>query len=234
MSKRLKRKIYSGFSLIEMLITITILGFVMLLCATVLNSLIKVSTIADYKNSTRNDVNFITEFSKRALGNASLQDIYIYETKDVRQYNPETGQIEWNLEKTDVEILAAYPLPSPDMGTEVHVKVNGYDRWTCIGYFQSTVNAEKWYVVKTSTQSLTDGDHADCFGNTDNIPMVLNSKIVTIKDFKVSKAPLFDGNTLFTIDVLAEPMYWPVGENIPVTKEISKQVTVITQGLTWY
>lgn len=230
MNRRLKNKRYSGFSLIEMLITMTILGFVMLLCATVLNSLIKVSTVAEYKNATRNDVNFITEFSKRALGNASLQDIYVYDTYTVRKYNHEARRIV--ADKSDTQINNAYE-SNVGVGTEVHVKVYGFGRWTCIGFFDST-EGDKKYILKTSTSELIGGNHKDCFGNEDNILMELNSTYVTINDFEVSTTSILDGNTLFTVDVAAEPLIWPVGDNIPVTKEISKQVTVITQGLTWY
>jgi prepilin-type N-terminal cleavage/methylation domain-containing protein len=227
MIRKRTTKMYEGFSLIEMLITITILGFVMLLCATVLNSLIKVSTIADYKNTTRNDVNFITEFSKRALGNANLENIYLYDTYGVREYNSETGQV---VDEDPTAVTAAYSAVGLESGTEIHVRVYGYDRWTCIGYFKDSKNEDKSYILKTSTQSRNNPE--DCFGNT--ISMKLNSEIVTINDFKVSTVELSGGNILFTLDIAAEPMSWPVGENIPVTREITKQVTVRTQGLTWY
>lgn len=226
---------YGAFSLVEMLLTIVIIGFVMTLSAVTLTTLIKVSTISSYKTATRNDVYFISEISQRSLSNTSLEDIYIYDSSNIRSFNLETMTVENNTESTSEDISVVYEDGSLlSVGNEVHVRNFGYNRWTCLGYFKDSNGIG--YVVKTSVASLN--DHSSCFepGSTASLyQIVLNSTdLVDVTQYQISKVPLRNDNTMFTVDIIAQPLYWPVGYDVPVNKSISKQVNITTQGLTWY
>lgn len=223
-----REKMYEGFSLVEMLITITILGFVMVLTATTLTTLIKVSTAGELKSTTRNDVNFVLEFSKRALSNSNLEDIHLYDSYDERRYDFVANDF---VDVVDVSGVYASSLGDGVIGNEVHVRVYGYDRWSCIGRFRDVDDPNKSYVVKTSVNELS--DHSSCFDGS-NYPIIMTSEVVNVDTFDIKKNLIGDGNTMFTVDMVGEPTSWPVGSGLPVSRSVSKQITVMTQGLTWY
>ena len=62
-----ERKTYDGFSLVEMLITTVILGFIMLISAIVLTTLIRVSTTSTNKARVRTDSEYVLELLKRTI-----------------------------------------------------------------------------------------------------------------------------------------------------------------------
>ena len=67
--ENIQNKIYEGFSLVEMLLTMIIIGFVFLLVSTVLSTLIKVSTISTAKTTVRSESEFILELIRRNVRN---------------------------------------------------------------------------------------------------------------------------------------------------------------------
>lgn len=229
-----KQKKYEGFSLIEMLLTIFILGVVMLISARTLTTLIKVSLISEAKSITRTEVDFMLEVVSRSLNSANLEDIHIYDSKDVREYDFVNNQI---VDSPDTLLVEdAYSNEVEEDGTEIHIRSYGYDRWICIGYFKDTVT-DHWHLLKTSVPERDDPE--DCFSSGADLSqytIVLNSLDVHVGEFLVGKNTLNEGNTFFTVDIFAEPVNWPVaeGRDILVNKGISKQITVSTQGLTWY
>lgn len=229
--KKIEGNKYEGFSLVEMIITIFILGVVMVICATTLTTLIRVSTISEAKNTTRTDVDFTLEIVNRSLSSANLEDIHLYNTSTYREYDPENNTI---VDTTETLPLGAYSeVASGDSATEVHIRSYGFNRWTCIGLFKGVGSEDPWYIVKTSTPTLTNPE--DCFtAVNDKYLIPLNSSDVSINTFVTKKVELELENSFLTIDVVAEPVHWPVGTGNPVSKEVGKQITVSTQGLTWY
>ena len=67
MMKIYRRKNYEAFSLVEMLITTVLLGFIMLISALVLTTLIKVSTTSTNKARVRTDSEYVLELLKRTI-----------------------------------------------------------------------------------------------------------------------------------------------------------------------
>jgi len=65
----LKGNKYEGFSLVEMLITIVILGMVMLIASVTLTTLIKISTVSSNKTRVRNETEFVLELVRRTVRN---------------------------------------------------------------------------------------------------------------------------------------------------------------------
>lgn len=226
-------KKYEGFSLVEMLLTIAILGIVTLLVATTLTTLIKISIVSNSKNQARNDVNFIMELMNRSLGNTNVADITLYNSNSVRRFNRETQMV------VDYESVGnTYLNPTLLEGTpsnEIHVRSYGYNVWTCIGYFLDSDEGGQGYLVKTSVYDMD--DHSDCFNSErpNAYVSVLHNYEVDVKDFSIEYLVIGDdGDNMFVVNTVVEPKNWPVGFNVPINKEITRQITVSSQGLTWY
>lgn len=228
-------KKYKGFSLVEMLLTIGILGIITLLVASTLTTLIKVSMVSNAKSQARNDVNFITELMQRSLGNSNVGDISMYNSSAVRFFNRETMEIE------ELPLGTTYQDPTLLPNTpsnEIHVRSYGYDVWSCIGYFKDADPERRenyGYLLKTSRFSM--GDHSECFSPnlTDSYISVLHNYEVNISDFNVEYLVVGDDNdNMFIINTVAQPIFWPQSFKVPVNRDITRQTTVSTQGLTWY
>ena len=78
---------YEGFSLIEMLITIVIIGMVMLISSVTLTSLIKVSTVSSNKIRARNESEFVLELVRRTVRNSDPSDVYIFNSLGDRKFD---------------------------------------------------------------------------------------------------------------------------------------------------
>ncbi len=226
-------KKYEGFSLVEMLLTIAILGIITLLVASTLTTLIKVSLISNSKNQARNDVNFIMELMNRSLGNTNVSDVTLYNSKSVRIFDRESQMV---VDSQPGSIVGIYQNPTLLEGipsNEIHVRSYGYNVWTCIGYFLDEEG--QGYLLKTSVYEMD--DHSDCFSSDrdDAYVSVLHNYDVDIKDFSIEYIVIgADGDNMFVVNTVVEPKNWPAGFNVPVNREITRQITVSSQGLTWY
>lgn len=225
---------YKGFSLIEMLMTIMILSVVMLMVASTLNTVIKVSNTANSKNQARSDINYIMDLLSRSISNSELDDIYIFNSSPVRSFDYLSGLP--NIKTSDENLLANvynttdYELKNfVGLANEIHIKLYGYTVWTCFGYFESDGYG---YIVKATASDLT--DHSTCFNSTASIT-ILNSFSVDAKDFSIEYVDVGDEkNSMFIINATVDPLFWPVSESFPVTKEVTRQTVVSTEALTWY
>jgi len=227
-------KKYNGFSLIELLLTTMILVIIMLLVATTLNTVIKVSNTTNSKNTARSNMTYIMDFMSRALSNAELSDVYLFKSSGVRFLGEGDGG--------KLSILSS-PLGStyangnlgdePKGGNEIHIKLYGYDDWTCIGWFKDSTNPEYGYLVRTVyEEEMT--DHSNCF-NEDAVLTPMHAFMIDASYFDIEYIVVGDGqNRMFLLDAKLTPLYWPVGDTFPVTREVSRQAVVSTQALTWY
>lgn len=239
MIKNIKK--YNGFSLIEMLLTLMILTVVMLLVATTLNTVIKVSNTANSKNLARSDINYIMDLYSRLISNSDLDDIYLYNSADYNLTNPYNAPIrhlEINANGMPVIIttgsLDQYGIEDRPadgaFGTEIHVRLYGYPLWTCLGYFRD--NNEYGYIVKTTKVDLS--DHSTCF-DSNAVITILHSFSVDATDFSIEYVDIGDNkNSMFIINAGLTPLYWPVSDAFPVTKEVNRQIVISTESLTWY
>ncbi len=229
-----KKRRYNGFSLVEMLLTLGILGIIMVLVATTLTTLIKVSSVSNSKNQARNDINFIMELMNRSLSGSNISDITMYQSGAVRYFNDQT----LSLEDIPAGVGEVYSNPTILVGTpanEIHVRSYGYNVWTCIGYFRNTVNQERGYLLKTTMYGLE--NHADCFdpNRADAYVSVLQNMSVTVDDFSVEYLVIGDdADNMFIIDATVEPLDWPESFGLSIKRQITRQSTVSSQGLTWY
>lgn len=228
------KKKYKGFSLVEMLLTIGILGIIMLLVASTLTTLIKVSSVSNSKNQARNDVNFIMELMNRSLGNSNVGDITLYQSLEVRHFNDES----LSLENAPAGVGEVYSNPSLLVGipaNEIHVRSYGYNVWTCIGYFKDTEDENRGYLLKTTMYNLE--SHAECFNpeREGSYVSVLHNASVSVSAFSVEYLIVGDdADNLFIINATVEPLNWPERFGLSINKNITRQTTVSSQGLTWY
>ena len=239
MKRNIKTR-YEGFSLIEMLITIVIIGAVMLISATTLTTLIKVSTVSSDKTTVRNETEFILEMVRRTIRNSNPSDVYLFDTGDHRVYNSELNVVVAASGVSDDMIDDQYTeesmLSENVSGNEIHFRPYGFTSWVCIGFFASQDDPDFGYILKTSAQNLW-GEHQKCFDSAENdfskYTIVLNSESVDVDSFDISYILSTDGNYVFKFDVEAQPTKWYLGDGAPVNRKVFRQAVVTTGGLIW-
>ena len=224
-----QNRIYEGFSLIEMLVTLVIIGFVFLLVATTLTTLIRVSNISTAKTTVRNESEFILELIRRNVRNSNVGDVLIFDSSG-RVYDGETV--------VEIEEVSGFdnPLGAGIEGNEIHFRPNGYSRWICIGYFVHSENSEMGYILKSSSEDIS-SDHSTCFNPEDSdyqkYAIQLNSEEVDINSFGIKYLESTYDNYIIIADMNSEPVYWYEGRGKLFNKEVNRQVVVSTEGLTW-
>lgn len=233
MKKDCKKK-YEGFSLIEMLLTISIIGMVMLISAVTLTTLIKVSTVSSNKIRARNESEFILELVRRSVRNSDPSDVYIYDTEEVRTFDPEDGTIQ-NDELINIEDYYDASLGENTAGNEIHFRPYGYGDWICLAYFPSELDPERGYVLRTTAQDLT-GNHESCFLDEDtpsSYLISLNSDYIDVNGFNIEYTESSDGNYVIRFDIETEPVDWYLGDGAPINRTVFRQGIVSTEGLIW-
>jgi prepilin-type N-terminal cleavage/methylation domain-containing protein len=232
---RKKYNKYESFSLVEMLITITIIGVVMLISAVTLTSLVKISTVSSNKTRVRTETEFVLELVRRTVRNSNPSDIFVYDSLDERRFNPETSTVVNTSEVLNVDEVYANGLAENVSGNEIHFRPYGYENWICVGYFKSSLDDSKGYILKNSAPDLWN-DHASCFeNNIENAQyvMVLNSEYVNITGFNIAYTESAETNYLIRFNISAEPVDWYLGNGAPVDREVFRQTVVTTEGLIW-
>lgn len=234
---KLGTKKYEGFSLVEMLITIVIMGMVMLIASVTLTTLIKISTVSSNKTRVRNETEFVLELVRRTVRNSNPADVMIYNSLDARMYDSENGVVKDNPEVADISTIYATPLNENVVGNEIHFKPYGYTNWICIGFFKDMdPQKEMGYLIKTSTQDLW-GNAEKCFdGTTEDYRMYtigLNSDNVDINSFNIAYTKSTGGNYIIRFDLSAEPIDWYLAKGAPVNREVFRQAVVSTEGINW-
>jgi prepilin-type N-terminal cleavage/methylation domain-containing protein len=230
MNKEFNSKKYDGFSLIEMLLTLAIIGFVMMISSMVLSTLIRVSIATSNKTRARNESEFVLELIRRTVRNSNPRDVHIFETSFAREYDFENDEV---VDNPTYYISDVYiPKGEAEVGNEIHFRPYGYKDWICIGFFQSSEeNNDTGYLLMTSNPNLL-SQHENCFKEANHI-IVLNSDYINVKDFEIIYTISSDMSYLISFDVRVEPMDWYLGRNAPITREVLRQGVVSTEGFMW-
>lgn len=225
---------YEGFSLVEMLITIVIMGVVMLTASSTLTTLIKISTVSSNKTRVRSESEFVLELVRRTVRNSNPSDVFIFQSSDLRKYDP-VNNIVVDIQEDNPEIPIRYATSNAEneMGNEIHFRPYGNENWICIGYFLSTEDDQMGYILRTSAKNLT-GQQETCFdGDISQYVIPLNSETVNIKGFDIAYTILQDTNYLIRFDIEAEPTQWYLANGAPVKKLVHRQAVVSTEGIVW-
>ncbi len=226
---------YEAFSLVEMLLTIVIIGFVMLISAVTLTTLIKVSTVSSNKTRVRNESEYILELIRKTVRNSNPSDVFIFNSQNARVYarNSTTNSI--TIESTgreDLKALYSSPLGENEVGNEIHFRPYGYNSWVCIGFFKDR-DSEKGYIVKTNVEDLLN-NHDSCFQSAPGKFLIsLNSDYVSVDTFSIAYSKSSDNNYLIRFDIEAQPVFWYFATGAPVSRKVLRQTVVKTEGLIW-
>lgn len=228
---------YEAFSLIEMLITIVILGLLMLTCAIVLTTLIRVSTVASNKARVRTESEYMQELLKRTIRTTDPASANLYDSAG-RYYIPENSTItpfEGGSTPYDHE------LGEGDLGNEIHLRPFGSSRWICVGFFlgyngeKESDGTPKGYILKTTMEDM-EYLPENCFNSAINKPenyIVLNSRFVNVSDMKISHTITEDSNKEFVLNSHADAIYWYFAKGAPIKKDLYRQSIVKTEGIMW-
>lgn len=232
MRKMYSKKTYEGFSLVEMLITTVILGFIMLISALVLTTLLRISTTSTNKARVRTDSEYVLELLKRTIRTTDPNYVHIYNSAS-RRYDATSGLV--NVVSNDFPEITEVG----GVGNEIHIRPNNSQRWICLAYYKG-VDADKdnagnvkGYILKTS---MLNEDHGGCFTHTVNPPynyMVLNSRFVNIEDFAIKLRPTVDFNKIIQFDLKASAIYWYFGSGSILSRSLYRQAVVKTESVIW-
>lgn len=233
---KMNKEKYGGFSLVEMLITIAIMGTVMITSSTVLSTLIRVSTVASNKIRARNESEFVLELLRRTIRNSDPSDVYVFRSNvpvgvsPGRSYDPENDVIVGEVD----DAVYMNGLPEGEVGNEIQFRPYGFANWLCLGFFRDIDDADKGYIFWTSGDDLRDR-HESCFApdTTSSYLMLLNSEYINITDFGISYMESADGNYIITFDIHSEPMNWYLGPNSVINREVFRRGVVSTEGIIW-
>ncbi|NLZ24331.1 type II secretion system protein [Candidatus Dojkabacteria bacterium] len=230
MKKRVK---YNGFSLVEMLFTIMLIGIISLLVGVTLNTIIKASNSTNMKNLARKDIDYIMELIKKTVSNSQLDYILLFDSGERRLSI--SGDVVTVTDVADMEgIYGDIEKVDGMVGNELHVKIYGYDTWSCIGYFKDKDNEEYGYLVQRIVRGELD-DHGTCFSSSLSDTTFLHSLIMDIPSFEMSYIDVGDDkNSMFEIDMTIEPLFWPLKQHILVKPSVQRKAIISTEALTWY
>lgn len=257
MIKRLKK--YKGFSLVEMLFTMLLLTTIMLMVASTLNTVIKVSQTTNSKNQARADMTYIMDYIERVFANTELSDIYVFNSGGIRSISvDEVSEPEVVTDPGFPDLSIVYNADAkvenieagnePEVINEVHVKLYGYSDWTCIGFFKDEIQGvnpdgtprEYGYLVRAVHEpdppAEVEGEfaHEECFGDGATI-VPLHSFMVDVSDFSIEYIKFTDDkNSMFIVNATVEPLFWPMQNTSVFTKKVTRQSVISTQALTWY
>lgn len=220
-----------GYSLIEMLLTMSIIGIVMLLVGVTLTTLIQTSANATVRTTVRQEGEFIQELMRKTIRNSHTSDIFVYNSSG-RVYDEASGLILPAGEVKGFDLEQG----EGDAGSEIHFRPTGFDRWVCIGYFPGSGEDTKGYILKSSADDLTTG-HEACFDSNAQEylqnTILLNSTSVDVNSLNMEYYPTVGENFILTIDLEMEPIHWVDRFADDSPPQVFKQIVVSTQKLTW-
>lgn len=234
MNKYNKENKYEGFSLVEMLITTFIIGFIMLIAALVLTTLIKVSTVTTNKTKVRNESEYVLELLRRTIRVTDPTEVKIYNSN--RTYNSSSGLV-----SGEGNLIA---VSEGNKGNEIHIRPYGSSKWICLAFYKDGEQKKEGdgstsmgYILKTSvSEEVMSRGSNSCFNEEDNRSynyIVLNSRFVNIRDFKISYRSTEDGNKEIQFDLEAAATYWYFATGAPLNRNIYRQAIVKTEGIMW-
>lgn len=227
--------------MVEMLITLLIMGLVMILVGVTLTALIKASAISSAKTLSRNEREFVFDLLERYIENADPEQILVYNSSG--RYLEEDGDIGGS------SIVFESVEQGSDIGNEIHIRPVGSSRWICIAFYPGAdapasdsdgdlvISPQQsddamGYLIKATSDTLI--DHSDCLDPSSNPDLqtsliVLNSREIDVETFEVSYYQSLSENYTFLIDLGIKPVNWVAGSDSEFKPLYQDQLVVSTE-----
>lgn len=229
-----EKKRLKGYTLVEMLISIALISFVIMLVGVTLTTLIRTSIVSNVRMQARDETDIIMDVLERNIKQSDPSNILVYNSSAVRRYT--NGEVETF--GGDAQVTAAYgaslvPYIEGQLnGNEIHMLPYQSKRWICLGYFKDA--AGNGYIVKSTSASLGAGSlHKSCFdkNQTEYVKnaITLNTEENSVTQFVLSYFMSGGDNALFTLDLSLKPRKSYGGQE---QGSIDRQLVVSTQKLT--
>lgn len=227
-----RKEKYEALSLVEMLITLVIIGIVLLVVSATLIALIKASAISSARTLSRDDSEYIFEYVQKYIKNSQIDNIKLYKVSTVSLASwgvnedgsvtaPETVQlIEMDPDEEDALDFNA---------TQLHVKPIGSDNWLCIGFIPGMPGSSlegKGFIAK----SVQEQQSPRCLLDA-NRRVFLNSDEIDVNLFQINAFTGITDNVNFIIDLELEPVHWIPGERSAFVPQYYRQLVVSTSKL---
>jgi len=217
---------YTGFTLMEVLITMLILSMILLVISFTLNTLIFVSLRTDLSVRTRDEIDTSLEVMRRVVKQADPEAITLLSTGHYKYFDPA-------LSKVMIDPTGQGGTPS-DVN-EVHILSSAGGRVVCFGAFEvlgAVGDDVQGYLVKSS-MSVANYTEATCLDSSkveyQKNAMVLNSDLVDVDEFKIGFDTGVGQNGYVQIRISGKPVRWPGREG---PKLLTRETIVSTGKLT--
>lgn len=210
---------YEGLSLIEMIITLLIVGMVLVVTSSTLAALIKASAIASAKTMSRSETEFILELLEKSIMNSQSEQIVMLSTE---RFLTSEGEIIGNTNVTEV------PFGGAQFANEIHYRPVRTSEWVCIGFVKGGDGTDfqgQGFIVK----GYSDVQNNNCLMNGPVV--ILSADEIDIQEFDIYGYTTSLGNYTFIIDMTVKPIYWIPGRQSVIQPEYTRQLIVSTRRL---
>ncbi len=213
MMKEKKHKKYSGFTMVEMLITMMILAVIFLAIGRVVVTMIKTTNVASSRMLVREEGEYISDVLRKYLRNSSSDTVKLY-----HRSNPRISFSDYEVSNilgvTDENVSEILP------ATEIHFRPSAdfKNRVVCIGYFEDN-DEDYGYVVRSvnyipAGRSWDDYEPSWCFPDFPDDEfrknfVILNSNLVFMEGLRIVRTRSLN-NVYYSIDIDMKPA-WGIG-----------------------
>jgi type II secretory pathway pseudopilin PulG len=224
---------YTGYTLVELLVSIAIMMIVIVLVSATFMTIIKASIISNALISTRSEADFSLRVVENSVKQSKPDSIFLFDTINLRKFNSTDTKIEPQRSSSEIQSAYLNVIGLGTNGNEIHILPNGGTRWICIAYFIDS-STGKGVLLKTSSTAISNlTGHEKCFDSsyedfTKNI-VQLTTESIDIHSLLMNYYYGDNENAYYILELKAAPAKW-FGNSTPL--EITRQTVVNTRKLT--
>lgn len=206
-------KKYSGFTIVEMLITMAVLMILFLAIGSVITNMLVASNTISSRMMVREEGEHLAEIFRKYVRNSSTDGVKLY-----TRNNPE---ISFN-EDFEVTLIGDSASECSFGCTEIHFRPTGEsaNKVVCFGYFEdSDAEDGAGYIVRSVSEfngSWSDYEASTCFPSSPSTDqlfrknfVVLNSDLVYVDGLEIQQTQT-SSNVYYSFDIDMKP-YWGLG-----------------------
>ncbi len=206
--KKKKTKKYSGFTLVEMLITMAVMSLIFLAMGSLMENMLRTSNTVSSRMIVREEGEFMAEVLRKYVRNSSVDGVKLYQRSD--------GVINFD-DNYEVTGIGGTPVLNNDSATEMHFRPSGDSegKVVCIGFFEDS--EDRGYIVRTVNELTVPWDNyqpSGCFPSTPDQDfrknfVILNSDLIFVEDFEIGRTQTAS-NVYYSFDIDMKPA-WGLG-----------------------
>jgi prepilin-type N-terminal cleavage/methylation domain-containing protein len=210
-----KKEKYTGFTLIEMLITMAILMVIFLAMGNIVVNMLTASNSVSTRMLVREEGEYMAEVLRKYLRNSSADNVELYVRDEPEIVFADYEAVEINYDGNS----EARELGVDESATEIHFRpsADATNKVICLGFFRTEQG--RGYLIRASNDfsgSWNDYDPETCFPEEPSSDPdfrknfgILNSDLIYIEGFSIQEDRT-SSNVYYSIDIDMRP-FWGLG-----------------------